>query len=67
MQVIYILCQQGLPIYYSPNRKDLVDYALETNIEASIVELPLVPSLQELAEEKAENELWVKIFRGVEV
>lgn len=67
MQVIYILCQQNVPIFFSPSRKDLIDYTLKQSIEGSIIELPLVPSLQELAEEEANNAKWSKIFKQITV
>lgn len=67
LKVIYILCKQNVPIYFSTNRKDLIDYTLEQAIEATIIELPLVPSLQELAEEKANNKLWVKLIKEIQL
>jgi hypothetical protein len=61
MKVIYILCQQDVPILFSPNRKDLVDYTLKQSIEGSIIELPLVPSPQELAK------FWVKVLKQITI
>jgi hypothetical protein len=59
--MIYILYHKGRPLFFSPNRKDLIDYCLADGIDSTnIIELPLVPNLKELAQDQKNTQEWAR-------
>lgn len=50
--MIYILFYKGKPLFFSPNREDLMNYCEFEEIEANISSVELVPTLEELEEDR---------------
>ncbi len=60
--MIYILYHKGRPLFFSSNKKDLIDYCLADGIidSTNIIELPLVPNLEKLAQDHKDTQEWAR-------
>jgi hypothetical protein len=67
MRIIYILYHRQRPLYFSENKKDLKDYCLEEGIEENIIEVTLVPTMEELKEEYEEMKEWRRRMKNLRI